>query len=142
MKHIIRMAVIAFAVMLAQSYTAMAQNPYYAPRTLVLSNDTKDEIAYCYAYFDMTTNIWTSVGWTKIMAYSKSAITIGNTTTPTVFVHAHNSQGNIWGGDNYFSTSEDAFRIPYADKEGLGNKKRFRPIILNDVGETYYSLHY
>jgi uncharacterized membrane protein len=137
MKKTIKMALIAAVLMLSTCLKTSAQNnQYYPPRTLVLSNSTPDELAYCYAYFDMNTNIWTSVGWTKIMAYSTSTIKIGIATTPTFFVHAQNAKGDIWGGNNYFCTDNNAFTIPNADKDGCGTKMRFRPYVLNDAGET------
>ena len=90
----------------------------------------------------MTSGIWTSVGWGRILAYSTATITIGIASQPTFFVHAQNNQGNIWGGDNYFCVSYYSFNIPNSDKDGCGNKARFRPIVLNNSGETVYSFHH
>lgn len=136
MKQTIRTAILATSLILL-GLTAFAQNgQYYPARTLVLSNNTSEEMSYCYAYFDMNTNVWTSVGWSNIMAFSTATINIGIATTPTFFVHAQDVRGHIWGGDNYFCTKQDAFRIINADKDGCENKMRFRPVILNDAGET------
>ena len=137
MKHAILTAVVLMIVGL----TANAQRTYPA-RQLVLSNDTKTELSVCYAYQDDRTNIWTSVGWGRILAYSTATITIGIASQPTFFVHAQNNQGNIWGGDNYFCVSYYSFNIPNSDKDGCGNKARFRPIVLNNSGETVYSFHH
>ena len=61
---------------------------------------------------------------------------------PTFFVHAQNTDGNIWGGDNYFCTRMDEFNIQNADSRDCRNKARFRPVVLNDAGETDYSFHH
>ena len=111
-------------------------------RQLVLSNDTKNEITMSYAYFDNARQCWISVGWFNVMAYTKKTIFISDNTAKTFFVHAHDNEGNLWGGDNYFCTEKAAFNIPYADKGNCVGKKRFRPIVLNDVGETDYSFYH
>ncbi len=135
MKHTIKLAMIA-AVLILNGFTTQAQNQLYPARTLVMFNQTNEEMSYCYAYFDMRTQIWTSVGWGRIMANSSASIQIGSATTPNFFVHTQDVRGHIWGGDNYFCANQGEFRIPNADKDYCGSKMRFRPVVLNDAGET------